>query len=166
MRFPATRGWGLLVVVVGLRSPLPAEGPGDCSWCSFRGRSLLVAVVWRCGVVFSCVVLWLATPALLRGPGVCVCVVWRLLLVWVVCGVRVWCACRVCVCACGVWFVGYVIPDSVRVVTRQGRNKRQKKRSCKCVARGWVWCYTLRFIDVPHYCPTLCVSPVESMCRA
>ena len=47
-RFPATPGWGPLVVVVEVRSQLLAEGPGGCSPSSFLGWSLLVAVLWRC----------------------------------------------------------------------------------------------------------------------
>ena len=46
-------------------------------------------------------------------------------------------SCVVClrcvsVCACGVWFVGYVLPGSVCVVGRHGET--QKERSCGCVA--------------------------------
>ena len=29
-----------------------------------------------------------------------------------------------------------------------------------------MWCYALRFDNIPHYCHTLCVSPVESVCMA
>ena len=87
--------------------------------------------------------------------------------VWLVCLVPVRCACGVCVCVCvcGVWFVGYVIPALVRVDGRRGHGERQKKRSCKCVARGWVWCYAFWFVNIPLYCPTVCFSPVESVCR-
>ena len=78
--FPATPGWGPLVVVVGARSPLLAVGPGVRS---------VVAVCVR-------------------------------------------------VCACGVWFVGCVIPWLVLVVGRHGRGQKaeekQKRRSFRCVA--------------------------------
>ena len=78
--------------------------------------------------------------ALLLGSGVCVCAVWRFVMVWVACGGRARCGCRVFVCvrACGVWFVGCVIPWLVLVVGRHGRGQKaeekQKKRSCRCVA--------------------------------
>ena len=109
MRFPATPGWGPLVVVVGVPSPLLAEGPGGCSSSSLPGRGLLVAVAWRCRarVLVCCVVV--------RGPSpspwpwcVCVCVCVCCVLPRVGVG-AVWGSCvpglrRVCVCACGVWF--------------------------------------------------------------
>ena len=90
VRFPATPGWGPLVVVVVIRLQLLAEGPGGCSPSSFPGRGLLVAVVWRCcaRVLVCCVVVGGPCPS--PWPWyVCVCVVSRLVLVWVVCGVRV-----------------------------------------------------------------------------
>ena len=84
----------------------------------------------------------LATPgcerrsALLLGPGVCLCAVWRFVLVWVACGFLV--AVCVHVCACGVWFVGCVIPWLVLFVgwhgCRQKAEEKQKERSCRCVA--------------------------------
>ena len=113
--------------VVPRPSQLLAEGRG-------RGSPPLLAGVrwlWWWGLAHHS---WLWAPGCpSRWPWcVCVCAAWCLMLVWVVCGGRVWCACGVCVCACGVWFVGYVIPGSVRIVGRHGQ--RQKKRSCRCVA--------------------------------
>ena len=91
----------------------------------------------------SVVLVGARSPPLAVGPGVpfslalvCVCVL---------CGASCWCGWRwgvwlpyVCVCACGVWFVGCVIPWLVPVVVRHGCGQKaeetQKKGSCRCVA--------------------------------
>ena len=128
-------------VLVGLRlvcgvvgsSPLPAEVPVCYSpplLAGFRCR-------WWCGVV----VRWVCLPgALPLGPGVCVCAVWPFVLVWVAWGGgggsrSVWLSCvRVRVLAvCGWWGgVCHTLAGSRR--RSSACFKRQKKRSCRCVA--------------------------------
>ena len=87
----------------------------------------------------------LATPgcgaraALLFGLGVCVCAVWRFALVWVACGGRAPCGCRVrvCVCVrcvvCGVCHI--LVGSRRRLAWSWPKSRRQaKKRSCRRVA--------------------------------
>ena len=155
-RFPASPGWvSLSAVVRGVRcavcgvwraavacggfvagvvgpSPLLAEVPVCYSpplLAGFRCR-------WWCGVV----VRWVCLPgALPLGPGVCVCAVWPFVLVWVAWGGggsrSVWLSCvRVRVLAvCGWWGgVCHTLAGSRR--RSSACFKRQKKRSCRCVA--------------------------------
>ena len=79
-----------------------------------------------------CVVSWLVAPPLLRGSGVYVRVVWRLVLVWAcgcVGGVSSSCVAglrRVCVCVramCGFWGMSYLVwfALSADMVTIKGR---------------------------------------------
>ena len=122
---------GFAAGVVG-PSPLLAEVPVCYSpplLAGFRCR-------WWCGVV----VRWVCLPgALPLGPGVCVCAVWPFVLVWVAWGGggsrSVWLSCvRVCVLAvCGWWGgVCHTLAGSCR--RSSACFKRQKKRSCRCVA--------------------------------
>ena len=123
---------GFVAGVVG-PSPLLAEVPVCYSpplLAGFRCR-------WWCGVV----VRWVCLPgALPLGPGVCVCAVWPFVLVWVAWGGgggsrSVWLSCvRVCVLAvCGWWGgVCHTLAGSRR--RSSACFKRQKKRSCRCVA--------------------------------
>ena len=122
---------GFLAGVVG-PSPLLAEVPVCYSpplLAGFRCR-------WWCGVV----VRWACLPgALPLGLGVCVCAVWPFVLVWVAWGGggsrSVWLSCvRVCVLAvCGWWGgVCHTLAGSRR--RSSACFKRQKKRSCRCVA--------------------------------
>ena len=107
------------------------------SWLRAPGAApclpfLAGACLWRwCGGVVRvcwCALLWLAAPALLCGPGVCVCVVWRLVLVWVRCGVGL-CVVglrSVCVCVpsvCGFYGMSYLVWSalSADMVTIKGR---------------------------------------------
>ena len=93
------------------------------------------------------VVVGARSPLLAVGPGLPFSL--ALVCVYVLCGALCWCGWRagvvrgvVTVCvrvyACGVWFVGCVIPWWVLVVGRHGRGqkaeKKQKKRSRRCVA--------------------------------
>ena len=166
MRLPATPGWGPLAVVVGGPTPLLAEGPGGCYPLFPAGICLWL---WCGGVVrvCGCVTLWLVVPPLLRGPGVSVCVLcaasrWCLSCVGLLCAGL---AC-VCVCACGVssvWVLGYVISALVRVVGRHLHHKRQERRSCKCVACGWVGGRVFRPLSLS---PTLVVVCRLCLCFA
>ena len=123
---------GFVAGVVG-PSPLLAEVPVCYSpplLAGFRCR-------WWCGVVLR----WVCLPgALPLGPGVCVCAVWPFVLVWVAWGGgggsrSVWLSCvRVRVLAvCGWWGgVCHTLAGSRR--RSSACFKRQKKRSCRCVA--------------------------------
>ena len=140
---PATPGCGPPPAMVGGPSPLLAEGRGCGSppllagvrwlwWWGFARHSwlgapgaaprllfLAGACLWRwCGGVVRvcwCAVLWLAAPALLCGPGVCVCVCvlsgascWCGWCAGFVCGVLAVCVCvcvRCVICGvCHTWF--------------------------------------------------------------
>ena len=134
-----------------------------------------------CGVMVSCscvgVLCYGRRPLPISVALVCVCVCCVAPRVGVG-GVRGSClVCLRCVCVCvlavcGLWGMSYLVrfPGSADMVTI----KRQKKRSCKSVARRWVWCYAVRVVNIPHNCPILCVSPhccilhaspIESVCK-
>ena len=118
---------GFVAGVVG-PSPLLAEVPVCYSpplLAGFRCR-------WWCGVVLR----WVCLPgALPLGPGVCVCAVWPFVLVWVAWGgggVALGVAVvRARACA---WWGGvcHTLAGSRR--RSSACFKRQKKRSCRCVA--------------------------------
>ena len=83
----------------------------------------------------------LATPgcgaqgALLLGLGVCVCAVWRLVLVWVACGGRARCGCRVraCVCVrCVVCGVCHTLVGSPRRSAWSWPKSRRKAKKSPC----------------------------------
>ena len=122
---------GFVAGVVG-PSPLLAEVPVCYSPPLLAGFRCLC----RCGVVLR----WVCLPgALPLGPGVCVCAVWPFVLVWVAWGGggsrSVWLSCvRVRVLAvCGWWGgVCHTLAGSRR--RSSACFKRQKKRSCRCVA--------------------------------
>ena len=153
---PATPGWVSLPVVVWGSPPLLA-GARRLWWCVSRaGVSFVVCVCGVCGcawwpccvvccvfVVFVFLVVWcggaVGVSPLPLGPGVCVCAVWPFVLVWVAWGgggsCAVWLSCvRVCVLAvCGWWGgVCHTLAGSRR--RSSACFKRQKKRSCRCVA--------------------------------
>ena len=152
---PATPGWVSLPVVVWGSPPLLA-GARRLWWCVSRaGVSFVVCVCGVCGCarwpccVVCCVfvvsvflVVWcggaVGVSSLPLGPGVCVCAVWPFVLVWVAWGggsCAVWLSCvRVCVLAvCGWWGgVCHTLAGSRR--RSSACFKRQKKRSCRCVA--------------------------------
>ena len=71
------RGWSLAA---------PGRGP----WAWFPATPSWGPVVVVVG----------ALGGLLLGLGLCVCVVWRFVLVWVACGGHARCGCRVCACVC------------------------------------------------------------------
>ena len=132
-------GCGAQPLLAGVRrrvsGPLPllAKGGGG-------GSPPLLAGVrwwWWCGLArHSC---FGPRGALLLVPGVCVCAVWRPVLVWVVCGDRVRCDCFVCVCVravCGLWGLSYLVRFASSVDMVKARN--QKKRSCRRVAETCV----------------------------
>ena len=154
---PLLAGVRRCLVVVG-PLPLPAEGfgcgaPPLLAGVRRRVRPLVPRHSWLSAVGLVPRHSWLgstgsggggplATPgcgpqgALPLGPGVCVCVLCGASC-WCGWGAGVWLPC-VCVYACGVWFVGCVIPWLVLVVGWHGRGQKaeekQKKRSCRCVA--------------------------------
>ena len=104
VRFPATPGWSPLIVVLKVRSPLLAGGPGCCSPSFLPCRGLLLAVAWRrCARVLVCCIV-VCGPCPSPGSDVCVCMwsgasCWCRLCGGLLCGVLV-----VCVCVC-VWCV-------------------------------------------------------------
>ena len=104
VRFPSTRGWGTLVVVVCGRSPFLAKGPGCGSPPLLAGvRRLRWAVSSGGGCPMLCV---FVVRAVARGARAFVCFVCVWCLCWWWCCVGVSSACagvRACLCVVCWW---------------------------------------------------------------
>ena len=113
-----------------------------------------------------------ALGALLLGRGVCVCAMWRFVLVWAACRgggrARGGCCVSVCVCVravCGWWGVSYLGWFSLSVGMSKSRRRKAKKRPCRRVAemRGMrhAYIHTSLFVQ-PRFCPPVARECVQA----